>query len=115
MLTNTSRLRKSGVCELSRARTLRTLRQTLCVNFSTPDPDKLVKGPGAFGYTRDSRDHPDNFKELFHFIGRYVGGVIGKSKINKALKEHKGKTLLHMVSVDTMVHVIHILNNHQVG
>ena len=48
-----------------------------------------------------------------HFLGMYVGKVMGLRKINKWASSNKGKTMLHKMSVCDVSYCVFVLVNHE--
>ena len=83
-----------------------------------PDTNKLAQGPIAFGclektVEEDSGDVAQDATHLFDFIGNYVGKTYGVNAINKWVKENKGMSFLHKMTVDDLVHCITMVKNHE--
>ena len=80
---------------------------------NTPDTERIAQGPTAFGYTEGCDSGHDEADPLFHFIAKYLGSVIGVTKIGRTLKENKGMTLLDMVTSALFSYGVTTLENHQ--
>ena len=80
---------------------------------NTPDTGRIAQGPTAFGYTEGCDSGHDDADPLFHFIGKYLGSLIGATKIGRTLRENKGKTLMDMVTSALFSYGVSTLENHQ--
>ena len=73
----------------------------------------LVKGLAEFGYTETDQYCHSRADPLFCFLGKWVGNMIGKVRVEKELRECKGKTLLHMIRPVTYAHAVTLVEDHQ--
>ena len=78
-----------------------------------PEMGMLVKGIAEFGYTETGEYHHSRADPLFCFLGKWVGNMIGKVRVEKELRECKGKTLLHMIRPVTYAHAVTLVEDHQ--
>ena len=79
----------------------------------TPEMEMLVKGLAEFGYTETGQYCHSQADPLFCFLGKWVGNMIGKVRVEKELRECKGKSLLHMIRPVTYAHAVTLVEDHQ--
>ena len=51
----------------------------------SPDTERITQGPRAFDYSKGCDSVHDDANPLFHFIGKYLGSLIGATKIGRNL------------------------------
>ena len=73
----------------------------------------LARGPTAFGYTAGVRESHEYAEALFHFLGRYLGNVLGMMNVRKTLGENKRMALVHLIKPDFYACLVTTLENHK--